>query len=123
MHKSPYRNYLNKERPKGHPVVYMMCIDKTEKIEKLVTELREDEIYNELKALTYPSDEYEGYSYLKIYNKNASVQNMIDYLMSTAETSRVVTFSDNKRNEADVYFEECNSIVRKIHSMFYWKKR
>ena len=123
LHKSPYRNYLCKKRPDTHPVVYMMCIDKTEKIEKLVTELREDEIYKELKALTYPSDEYEGYSYLKIYNKNASVQNMIDYLMSTAETSRVVTFSDNKRNEADVYFEECNSIVRKIHSMFYWKKR
>ena len=123
LHKSPYRNYLCKNRPDTHPVVYMMCIDKTEKIEKLVTELREDEIYKELKALTYPSDEYEGYSYLKIYNKNASVQNMIDYLMSTAETSRVVTFSDNKRNEADVYFEECNSIVRKIHSMFYWKKR
>ena len=35
MHKSPYRNYLNKERPRNHPVVYMMCIDKTEKIEQL----------------------------------------------------------------------------------------
>ena len=123
LHKSPYRNYLCKERPETHPVVYMMCIDKTEKIDKLVAELKEDEIYKELKAITYPSHEYEGYSYLKIYNKNASVQNMIDYLMSSSETSKVVTFGDNKRNECDVYCEECNSIVRKIHHMFYWKKK
>ena len=123
LHKSPYRNYICKKRPDTHPVVYTMCIDKTEKIEALVAELKEDEIYKELKALAYPSDEYAGYSYLKIYSKNASVENMIDYIMSTAGTSKVVTFSDNKRNESDVYYEECNSIVRNIHHKFYWKKR
>ncbi len=123
MHKSPYRNYLNKDRPDGHPVVYMMCIDKTERIEKLAGEIENSEIYEELNLITYPSDEYEGYSYLKIYNKNASVQNMIDYLKKLVGTDVAVTISDNRRNAADMYYEECNQIVRKIHNLFYWSKK
>ena len=120
MHKSPYRNYLNKARPDGHPVVYMMCIDKTERIEELSKELSESDVSEELKLVTYLSDEYEGYSYLKIYNKNASVQNMIDYLKKMGNTEKAVTLGDNKRNAADMYFTECNQIVRKLHNMFYW---
>ena len=41
--------------------------------DKLVKEGYEDK----LKILKYPSDEYEGYSYIKIYNKNASKKNML----------------------------------------------
>ena len=123
MHKSPYRNYLNKDRPDGHPVVYMMCIDKTEKIEKLAAEIKASELSDELKIITYPSDEYEGYSYIKIYNKNASVQNMIDYLKTLTVSREVLTFCDNKRNSADYYFTECNQIVRKMHKLFYWGQR
>ena len=101
MHKSPYRNYLNKKRPDDHAVVYMMSIDKTEKIEKLVGEIKESDVYDELKILSYPSREYRGYSYIKIYNKNASVKNMRDYLMNAEEFKKVVTLSDNERNKAD----------------------
>ncbi|MBR4831844.1 MAG: FUSC family protein [Butyrivibrio sp.] len=123
LHRSPYRNYLNKKRPDAHPVVYMMCIDKTDRIEKLLEDIKEDEVYEELKILAYPSDDYEGYSYLKIYNKNASVQNMIDYLANMAGTEGVVTLSDNRRNPSDLYYDECNRIVREIHHMFYWDKK
>ena len=123
LHRSPYRNYLNKKRPDTHPAVYMMCIDKTDKIEELFEEIKEDEVYEELKIMAYPSDDYPGYSYLKIYNKNASVQNMIDYLAAMAGTEDVVTLSDNKRNRSDLYFEECNRLVRKIHHMFYWDEK
>ena len=123
MHKSPYRNYLNKQRPGEHPVVYMMCIDTDEKIKKLYEELKESWLYEELSILTYPSDEYEGYSYLKIYNRNASVNNMIDYLKNSVGSNSSVTLSDNKRNISDMYFAECNQIVRKIHNLYYWDKR
>ena len=122
MHKSPYRNYLNKERPKEHSVVYMMCVDETAKIEKLSEEIKESDIYDELKILTYPSDDYKGYSYIKIYNKNASVRNMIDYLETSSEAKRVVTFSDNTRNKADYLYASCDRIVHKMHHMFNWCK-
>lgn len=123
MHKSPYRNYLNKERPKGHPVVYMMCIDKTEKIAHLVKDIKESEINDELKILTYPSDDYEGYSYIKIYNKNASVQNMTDYLKNMIDAKKVVTLSDNDRNRTDYRYTECDRIARRLHHLFNFKRR
>ncbi len=122
LHKSPYRNYLNKERPKEHSVVYMMCVDETPKIEKLYKEIKNSDVYDELKILVYPSDDYKGYSYIKIYNKNASEKNMIDYLETSSEAKRVVTFSDNTRNKADYFYASCDRIVHKMHHMFNWCK-
>ena len=122
MHKSPYRNYLNKKRPCDHAVVYMMSIDKTEKIEKLVGEIKESDVYDELKILSYTSREYKGYSYIKIYSKNASVKNMTDYLMNAGEIKTVVTLSDNDRNKADYGCSSCDDMVRKMHRMFFNSK-
>ena len=123
MHKSPYRNYLNKERPKDHPVVYMMCVDETRKIEQLVEDIKRSDIYEELKILSYPSDDYKGYSYIKIYSKNASVQNMTDYLRNMTGTEETLTFGDNDRNKTDYCYTECDQIVRKLHHQFYFKRR
>ncbi|WP_197029480.1 FUSC family protein [Butyrivibrio sp. AE3004] len=123
MHKSPYRNYLNKARPEDHPVVYMMCIDETVKIEQLVKDIKGSDFYDELKILSYPSDEYEGYSYIKIYNKNASVQNMTDYLKNMTGAVDMITFGDNESNRTDYCYTECDQIVRKLHHMFYFKRR
>lgn len=122
MHKSPYRNYLNKERPKLHPVVYMMCIDKTDRIDRLITQLEEAGMDHDLKFLTYPSDDYKGYSYLKIYNQNASVENMVDYLKENYGINKVVSLSDDKRSKADYYLEDSNKIIHKLNNMFYWDK-
>ena len=120
MHKSPYRNYLNKTRPVEQAAVYMMCIDKTDRIEQLLKEIWNCKIYDELKIMSYPSDEYKGYSYIKIYNKNASAKNMIDYIKNQAGTSGAVTLSDSKRDSAAFHYPECNQIIRKVHHMFYW---
>ena len=123
MHKSPYRNSLNKERPKDHPVVYMMCVDETRKIEQLVEDIKRSDIYEELKILSYPSDDYKGYSYIKIYSKNASVQNMTDYLRNMTGAEETLTFGDNDRNKTDYCYTECDQIVRKLHHQFYFKRR
>lgn len=123
MHKSPYRNYLNKERPKDHPVVYIMCVDETRKIEQLVEDIKRSDIYEELKILSYPSDDYKGYSYIKIYSKNASVQNMTDYLRNMTGAEETLTFGDNDRNKTDYCYTECDRIVRKLHHLFNFKRR
>lgn len=112
LHKSPFRNYLNKERPYDHPVVYMMCIDKTDRIHNLVKEIKKEGLDREVKMLCYPSEDYKGYSYLKIYNKNASIENMIDYLKSRNEYENVEVYRDSMNENAD-------SIVRKISRKYY----
>lgn len=113
LHKSPFRNYLNKERPYDHPVVYMMCIDKTDRIHNLVKEIKKEGLDREVKMLCYPSEDYKGYSYLKIYNKNASIENMIDYLKSRNEYENVEVYRDSMNENAD-------SIVRKISRKYYY---
>ena len=64
MHKSPYRNYLNKPRPKQHAVVYFMLVDMTEKVELLYEEMKAAGMADHFKILVYNSDEYQGFSYL-----------------------------------------------------------
>ena len=45
-----------------------------------------------LKITVSDSSEYEGYTYLKIYNRNASKKNMIDYLLQMTDVKSVSTF-------------------------------
>ncbi len=116
LHKSPFRNYLNRERPYDHLVVYMMCIDLTGNIHKLVKEIKKEGLDTELKMLYYPSDDYKGYSYLKIYNKNASVKNMVDYLKEKTGLANSYFFSDSRCENADI-------MVREINKSFYHGER
>ena len=48
---------------------------------------------------------------------------MTDYLSNMTGASESVTFGDNDRNQTDYYFTECDRIVRKLHHMFYFKRR
>lgn len=54
---------------------------------------------------------------------NASVQNMTDYLMNMTGAMETVTLGDNDRNRTDYCFAECDQIVRKLHHLFYFKRR
>ena len=47
---------------------------------------------DKLKILFYASTDYPGYSYIKIYNKNATKENMLDYLKKDLKLKKTVTF-------------------------------
>lgn len=119
LRRSPYRNYLNKERPATHPVVYFMSIDTTERIEALYTELEQNGYTSSFKVLHYPSDDYPGYSYIKIYNRNASVKNMLDYLMRETGLQKLITVSDN-HSRYDVMYShhDSNHIIRLLKKLY-----
>lgn len=92
LRKSPYRNYVKRPVPDDENVVYFMCIEKTEVVHELVKKIHEEGVSDRLKVISYPSTEYEGYSYIKIYNHNATKENMIDYLKEMTRTTKTVTF-------------------------------
>lgn len=92
MRKSPYRNYIKRPLPENENVVYFMVIDKTERIEKLYADMMKEEFCQTLKVIKHLSTECEGCSLLKIYNKNASKENMIDYLKTQLGIEKTVTF-------------------------------
>lgn len=89
---SLYRNYLCREVPKDQEVVYFMIIDKSEQIKKLYKKLCHEEFARNLKILCYESKDYVGYSYIKIYNHNASKENMLHYLENKLQVERSITF-------------------------------
>lgn len=92
LRKSPYRNYLHRPLPEGEPVAYLMAMDSTEKIQTAYAALCEDGADEKYKILCYPSDEYPGYSYLKVYRKDATKQNMLKTLMELTGYQTVRTY-------------------------------
>lgn len=107
---SPYRNYIKREFPGDEKVVYFMILDLNEKIEAFYNKLVDLGYDKKLKILKYPSNDYNGYSYIKIYNKNASKENMLLYLKQKYNLKKTITFgtipekydvivSDNNFNE------------------------
>lgn len=91
LRKSPFRNYVKREAPEEE-IVYFMLLDKKEHIEKLYNLLDKEGFVKELKIIKYESDQYQSYEYMKIYNKNASKQNMMEYLKNITGIYETITF-------------------------------
>ena len=92
LRSSPYRNYIRRNVPDNECVVYYMVIDSKEHIENLYYRLQQADSMKHFKMVIHPSIEIEGYYQLKIYNHNATKENMIRYLKKMVQTDKVVTF-------------------------------
>ncbi len=105
LKKSPYRNYVNLAPPPEDRVIYLMVVDTLEKIDTLRRRISESDAGASVKILCYPSDDYEGFGYIKIYNKNADKKNMVQCLSELCKTEETVTIgaaSDVKRDLNDI---------------------
>lgn len=120
LHRSPYRNYLHRPRPADQPVVYFMVIDGTERIRGLYREMAAEGLEEQCKLLCYPSDDYPGYSYLKIYSKEASVGKMLEALRRERGLEKIVTVGDDhSRRNVDYACRDSNLIVHSLNKLFY----
>lgn len=119
LKKSPYRNYVNRRLPENENVVYFMLIHKKEKIANTYQELMKEEWISEYKVLTYDSDEYPGYSYIKIYNKEATRENMQRNLKAMLDFDKSVTFGSIP-GKYDVLIEDSdhNMMVKKMKKVY-----
>lgn len=89
---SPYRNYIRRPLPENENVVYFMLIYPSSKTQEIYDSLVSQGISHILKVITYPSNDYPGYSYIKIFDKSATRQNMIEYFKRQLGVSQTVTF-------------------------------
>lgn len=115
LRKSPYRNYVKRPVPQDEEVVYFMLINQSEVIEKLYEELLENGFGRQLKIMCYPSTDFPGFSYIKIYNKNAKKENMLDYLKTRLHIEKTVTFG-TVPNKYTYTIEpgDSNAVVKKM---------
>ncbi len=92
LRRSPYRNYIKRPVPKEEKVVYFMMIDESARIDELYKEMEQEECFRELKIVKHPSTECAGCSLLKVYHRDASKENMLEYLKGQLKIGRTVTF-------------------------------
>lgn len=116
---SPYRNYIKREFPGDENVVYFMLLDHSEKIDTFDLLLKTNGYYDRFKILKYQSEEYEGYSYIKIYNKNASKDRMLKYLRDKYEIDNVLTFGTVEgKYDINIKENDFNKMVRLLRSKY-----
>ena len=121
---SPYRNYVKRHLPGDENVVYFMAINKTEYLQNVYEKLVIKEYALGLKILFYESKDYPGYSYIKIYNHNATRENMLLYLQQYVDVSKIVTFGTIKdRYTYLIEPGDSNKVVRLIKKEYEPIKR
>lgn len=116
---SPYRNYIKRPLPRNESVVYFMLIYPTEKIEEIYKILEEANLTTQLKILKYPSNDYPGFSYIKIFNIYATRNNMIEYFKRLLGVQKTITFGTIPE-KYDYVVEEgnTNEVVHTLKKLF-----
>ncbi|MCQ2576859.1 MAG: HAD hydrolase family protein [Treponema sp.] len=119
LRKSPYRNYINRSLPSDENVVYFMLFYPTDSIEKIYSILKKEQINKFFKVLNYPSKDFPGYSYIKIFNEYASKENMIELLKRRIKPEKVITFGTIPGKYDYVVKEgDTNEVVHKMKKLF-----
>lgn len=120
LRRSPYRNYTRAEfRTEKAEILYLLVISENEKADALYRALCEGDIARDTRVNMSESAEYSGYTYIKIYSKNASKRNMIEKLKKYVGAERVVTFG-SVEGEYDIFIDDDggNSAVKTLKKLY-----
>lgn len=78
------------------------------------------------KVLKYESEDFPGYSYIKLYNKNANKENMINEIRSMINVDKIIRFETVKEENSIVisgnYSNEMVKSLKKLYEPYFWKK-
>ena len=125
LRSSPYRNYIKEELPERYGAVYLMLIDENKKIENLYSQMKELGYTERFKILKYSSDDFPGYSYIKVYNKKAIKENMIQYIKELTKADDIIIIESRKEGKnLRLNKNESNEKVRnlkRIYEPYFWK--
>lgn len=119
LHTSPYRNYTTMELLPEAQCIYFMIIRPREQIDQIYDEFQKTKDFQKLRISRYDSDDYPGYAYIKIYNENATRENMIAYLRQETGIEHTVTFGSIE-GKYDILVKECdhNKVVKTLKRMY-----
>ena len=115
MRTSPYRNYLKREYPCDEKVVYIMLLDTDERINTFYNMLLDLEYDRILKIIRCSSESHPGYSYIKIFNRNASKDKMLTYLKKDYGINKTLTLG-TVVGKYDIVFKKnsLNAMVKRV---------
>lgn len=126
LRSSPYRNYVKGELPPGRPAIYIMVLVSDAEVDYLTGVLKRQDFARELYIFRQPS-EYEGFSYLKIYDKGVSRRKMMLYLQESLGLDKIVTFgSVDGVYDIVVHDNDTNTMVKtlkKLYEPLFWQRK
>lgn len=117
--KSPYRQYVKSKFPMGHEAVYIYAFADHDTIHTLNEELCRQDFSKKLKIKVVPSKAFPGNDYLRIYSRNASKSNMIEYLKEYIGVEDVITFGDYASDDDIViHDEDTNKVIKTMRKLY-----
>ncbi|MGN0395225.1 MAG: HAD family hydrolase, partial [Coprococcus sp.] len=125
LSESPYRNYTTRNIMHECKCIYFMIVQEKEICKKIYDLLVKDEIGSHVKIMMYDSVDYKGYSYIKIYDRNASRESMLDYLKQDTGLTKTITFGSIE-GKYDVVIDKFdnNKVAHTLKKMYeppVWK--
>lgn len=118
LKRSPYRNYIRRDPYESDRPIYIMLIDYTVRVERLYQKMLEKGFGKRFRILCFPAEEYEGFSYIKIYNKNSCPENMIRYLMDSCNIDRKLYIGAGKECDVRADGSDLDSIIRTLRKKY-----
>jgi hypothetical protein len=96
-----------------------MCINKDEHITTIYHRLKILPLSEEIRMVRIKSIDYPGYTYLKIYHKDATKQNMLRELQNILNMNKAVTFGTIP-GQYDVLIKDNNQnmAIKKIKQVY-----
>jgi len=116
---SLYRNYMQKDIAHESDCVYLMCVNKDEEITKLYHKLKNSPIADKIRMTRRVAKDFEGYTYLRIYNKDCSKQKMLEELKQMIGAKESVTIGTIP-NQYDVQIKDYkdNEVVKNMKKLY-----
>lgn len=126
LRKAPLRNYVRRQPPEGAEAVYFMMLYPHEITEHFYRVLEDEGITGEMKVLKYDSNDFPGYSYIKIYHRDATKDHMIQYLKNMLGIEHTMTFGSIPGQYDEVIkagdMNHVVHVLRKQYEPVIWKK-
>ena len=123
---SPYRNYVSRSYYRDCPLLYLMGIDRTERVQALYDALAAEGLLDQVKARFYASADYPGYSYLKLYERSASREAMLERLKGELGVERSVMVTSLDGCGDVVVRGGVNQAVKRLERLYepyIWERR
>lgn len=115
---SAYRNFIRCEADSYGNIVYLLVLDRHDRIDDAQRQLS-DQSWNTDYRVVKGASEYEGYSFLKIYDASCSRTAMLRELESIMGTKKTITFGgDASRYDVAIPNADRNLLVKELKRRF-----
>lgn len=124
LRRSPYRNYIHREPPEDTAATYLMLIEHKDRVHTIYELLERNGWTRRCRVVSYDSDDYADYSYIKIYSRAATRENMARELAQSLNLSEIITFG-SVEGHCDVLVSSAGDpavkALRRLYEPYLWE--